>query len=373
MKSIINKYFLIQLLIVGLVLSFGACSEEGHDYNRENNPTIEKIGVPLSELINLRDNSSYGDEKGQYPPESKDILKDIIPELGRLIISIDKGESISDSQIDAAIKKGEKAIADFKETIRLTTNLYDAELYVNGNKGGYIDFGKSADFINFGTVKNRSFTVELWLKIKSRPDGIGAFLSTFIENGGNRAGWMVNMINGDFVRMTYALKREHGLWEPGTGYFGINEWIHIAFVYDDKGVDGETEGGRPVVVKYYLNGELKTKVIEDTSADGNQYGGNDNGLPELSMLGFAQHHPDGARTRSSEGYMKYMRIWKSDKSANEVINLMDGTTKVTGKETDLICAWDFTQRAEDSQNIKDLTGKHTAALKGEFSWIKLTE
>ena len=44
---------------------------------------------------------------------------------------------------------------------------------------------------------------------------------------------------------------------------------------------------------------------------------------------------------------------------------------VTGTESGLVCAWDFTTVVEDVTNIPDKTGKHVAKIVGNYKWLKL--
>jgi len=356
-------------LLFLLTISFSACSEEKNEGSRENNPYIVELGESLSKLQTLRDNSQYGDRKGMYPTESKAILEDVMSELGQYIMDVYNNiETPSQEKITQFASKTDQAVADFEATILTENILYPAELYVNGSDGGYIDFGTSDEYINFGEPGKRAFTVELWLKFKSINGGIESVVSTFIENSGVRCGWMVNLISGNYLRITYAQKEEHKLWEPGDGFGNSGTWIHVAAVYDDEGVDGDMSDGKPVVAKYYANGVLKNTVVNGETYAGNYYGGNDNGLPSLPMIAFAQFNTDGSRTRTTQGYIKHFHIWNTAKSETEVKGLMDGTTVVTGEETDLACGWEFVMTADDDNNIPDLTGRHTAVLKGNFEW-----
>jgi hypothetical protein len=44
---------------------------------------------------------------------------------------------------------------------------------------------------------------------------------------------------------------------------------------------------------------------------------------------------------------------------------------VTGTESGLVCAWDFTTVVEDVTNIPDKTGKHVAKIVGNYKWFKV--
>lgn len=55
----------------------------------------------------------------------------------------------------------------------------------------------------------------------------------------------------------------------------------------------------------------------------------------------------------------------------KIREIMNKETLVTGQESDLVCGWALDQTVEDDQNIKDLTGKYTAAVKGKYEWVVL--
>lgn len=74
-------------------------------------------------------------------------------------------------------------------------------------------------------------------------------------------------------------------------------------------------------------------------------------------------------SRCMTGFIKKFRMWSTAKSANEVKTLMN--SDVTGTESGLVCAWDFTTVAEDVTNIPDKTGKHVAKIVGNYKWFKV--
>jgi hypothetical protein len=356
-------YIIFICLSAFLSASLISCTEEKNEIVREKNVDIETLGVSLNELKEVRDNSIYGIIKGNYPEESKEILNTAMATIANLIFKIDAGENVSQDAIAQAAVIASAAIAEFRATVRTESVMFPAELFVDGNDDGFIDFGANADYSRFGDDGNQEFTVELWVKFKTMPGGIGAVVSTFIENGGVRCGWMVNMINGDYFRMTYTQNVEHGLWEPGDGFSDPNRWVHVAAVYKDGGVDGENG----VIAKYYENGVLKNTI--NNNDPGRYYNpADDNRFQLLPMIAFAQHTSDGSLTRKSQGYIKHFHIWKTAKSENEIKNLMDGTTAVTGQEPDLVCGWKFDYTVEDDTNIMDLTGKYTATVRGKHEW-----
>lgn len=55
---------------------------------------------------------------------------------------------------------------DFKATVIIEYVSVAAELYVDGQNDGYIDFGASENYSKFGNTGEQVFTVELWVKLK---------------------------------------------------------------------------------------------------------------------------------------------------------------------------------------------------------------
>ncbi|HBG40490.1 MAG TPA: hypothetical protein DDW85_03615 [Porphyromonadaceae bacterium] len=369
MKSTNNIIQRIAFILLTVSILFFSCVEEKNDIIREGNPKIEKLGENLTQLKELRDNSRYGTVKGQYPEESKQILDDAMAVIGRLIMKMNDGINVSDSEIEEATSRVVTAIENFKSTIRTETQLFPAELYVNGKEGGYIDFGTSPAFSRFGTYGNQSFTVELWVKL-STTSGFGTIVSTYLEDGDEpryRKGWMINHFNNDYMRISYGLN-DYNLWEPGDGFRDLNKWRHVAAVYSDAGVDGSKEGNNPVVIKYYIDGELKKTQINNNPGSVYYNAADDKGK---AMTAFIQFNKNGNQDRQAEGYIKDFHIWKTAKSGDEIKRLMNKEIIVTGQEEDLVCGWDFNSTVEDEQSIKDLTGKYSAAVKGKHEWIML--
>jgi hypothetical protein len=159
------------------------------------------------------------------------------------------------------------------------------------------------------------------------------------------------------------------LWEPGDGFTRLNEWAHIAAVYCDSGVDGDMNGTNPVVIKYYINGELK-RTVENGNPGSVYYSAADD--KGKAMTAFVQFDKNGNRNREVEGYIKDFRIWKSAKSQAQINDLMNKAVTVTGNESDLVCAWSFDSTVENDKAIPDLTGNYTASVQGNYQWI-LTE
>lgn len=241
-------------------------------------------------------------------------------------------------------------------------------MYVDGQNDGYIDFGASENYSKFGNTGEQVFTVELWVKLKYT-SGFGSVVDVFIEDspGHYRKGWVINNFDNKRLRMSLGMDN-WGLLEPGIDFSTTEKWVHFAAVINEKGVDGDVNSeGKPIVVKVYMNGELKDQA---TGLDGNPYNPNDLGT---SMIAF--RHMGGNLGMTNDwklsGYIKHFHLWKSAKSQGEIKKLMNEEIKVTGQEDDLVCGWEFDATVEDDTNIPDLTGKYSAKLLGEYKWIPL--
>ena len=360
MKNIIHI-----LLLLSLLTFFPGCEEEKNDITRENNTAILPLGDLLDELRNLRDISVYGSREGMFPAESREILNEAMSDLAAVILRIHDGDNVSQQEIEAAIAAANASMTAFNATIRSEDLPVPAELFVDGIDGnGYINFGVNADYSIFGDPNNQQFTVELWFK-QTKQTGFGVILSTFYEDNTSRYGWMINHWNNN-MRMAYSMNTKEPLIEPAGGYNTLNEWVHLAAVYNDNGVDGEMDGENPVFAKYYINGQ---EVSRKTKPVGKYYAGN--GLSNFPMVGFAALTSTGQPFRQISGYMKDVHIWRSAKSGEEITQLMTREVEVTGSEDDLVCGWSFDVEPRDSSKIPDLTRKYFASLHGEYEWREI--
>lgn len=362
MKTIFK--FLIPIMVISFLQI--SCSDDKTDCPVCLSTYTFRMELVRDEMKDLRDNAKYGDKKDMYPAESKYILDDAIIQLEKTIRFIKNGTETDPTQekVDAAIALAHKAMEEFKATIRtedLPAEFKKAELLMDG---GYIDFGRHAEYSSFGSLGQQQFTVELWLKIKTL-SGFGSVVSCFNEDGGKqtRKGWIVNNFGNTRLRMSIGLEGFE-LLEPGLDFTTTNTWVHFAAVINEKGFEGEEIDGKPVVIKVYLNGELKDKASEKGDF---KYLLND----ELtSMTGFGQSGGNGDITNDwrLSGSMRDFHIWKSAKSEDDIRKLMNKEIAVTGSETDLVCGWEFTSTVEDDEDIKDLTGKYSAKLVGTYQW-----
>ena len=135
--------------------------------------------------------------------------------------------------------------------------------------------------------------------------------------------------------------------------------VHIAIVTDERsGV---------LSTKIYIDGEEVSS--EQSSKPERYYISNDH---NVSMTAFVAMTPAGALKtwESADGSIKHLHIWSSAKTQEEIVKLKNGETAVTGKEADLVCGWTFDKLAMDENDIKDLTGKYSAKLVGNYTWVE---
>ncbi|MFT4093023.1 MAG: DUF4972 domain-containing protein [Niabella sp.] len=379
MKKIYNLFLCICCTLV--LMQFTSCSEEKHKFMEafeiEDSYTTG-LDTLISSMTQLAENSDYGTKAGQYPAESRAILTDAISNANRYILLIKyQNPSPSDSEKQRYISEINKAIDKFKNSIRTEdAETIPAELFVDGKTTqSYIDFGRSKDYTVFGETGSQSFTIELWVKIQEHSSYDNSiFLSTFFSNSTNqwRNGWMMywrNSGNGIY-RVTWggilSASNRWGLWEPSFTAPEDNVWQHFAFVYSDKGLDGNTS----LRAKLYLNGTIV--ATQNNSNTSEIYNASDYDNYDKPMTAFCRWVNENTMEEGFSGYMKKIRIWKEARSEAYIQSSYNGQTEILGKETNLVAAWDFTSKPTGSDNtVLDLTGKHEATIIGTYKWEQI--
>lgn len=360
------------------VLAFTSCSDDDDNsgWPTDTDKTeifIERFTTLVTNLTSLRDGATYGELKDNYPVSSKAMLDEEIAYLEETIAKLKEGgKKLADSEADRIIREAYQIEKDFKATKRAEDFLpVSAELLINGKNGGYIDFGVHPEYSAFGEQGKQVFTVEFWVKLTDLDDYLNSFvflLSTFTDDDTKdheRKGWAVNNHFGR-LRMTYGISYSD-LFEPGFSFSTLNQWVHVAVVTNENGVDGEIRDGIPVMTKIYVNGQLM--LSERGRDDRLPYTSNDK---EVAMVAFTGLSATGSRVgeKSTNGCMRHLHIWKSAKTQADIQHLMDSPEDVTGSEADLVCGWTFNKTVSDNNNIKDLTGKFSAKLVGDFQWVE---
>lgn len=360
------------------VLAFISCSDDDDNsgWPTDTDKTeifIERFTTLVTNLTSLRDGATYGELKDNYPVSSKAMLDEEIAYLEETIAKLKEGgKKLADSEADRIIREAYQIEKNFRATKRAEDFLpVSAELLINGKNGGYIDFGVHPEYSAFGEQGKQAFTVEFWVKLTDLDDYLNSFvflLSTFTDDDTKdheRKGWAVNSHFGR-LRMTYGISYSD-LFEPGFSFSTLNQWVHVAVVTNENGVDGEIRDGIPVMTKIYVNGQLM--LSERGRDDRLPYTPNDK---EVAMVAFTELSATGSRVgeKSTNGCMRHLHIWKSAKTQADIQHLMDSPEDVTGSEADLVCGWTFNKTVSDNNNIEDLTGKFSAKLIGDFQWVE---
>ena len=376
-----NNYLYNWVVIVFMMLqmlAFTSCSDDDDNsgWPTETDKTeifIERFSILVTNLTALRDGATYGELKDNYPVSSKAMLDDEIVYLEETIAKLKEGnKKLADSEADRIIREANQIEKNFRATRRTEDFLpISAELLVNGKNGGYIDFGVHPEYSAFGEQGQQAFTVEFWVKLTDVDEYLNSFvflLSTFTDDDTKdheRKGWAVNSHFGR-LRMTYGIGYSC-LFEPGFSFSTLNQWVHVAVVTNENGVDGEIRDGIPVMTKIYVNGQLM--LSERGRDDRLPYTSNDK---EVAMVAFTGLSATANRIgeKSTNGCMRHLHIWKSAKTQAEIQHLMDTPESVTGSESDLVCGWTLNKTVSDNNNIKDLTGKFSARLIGDFQWVE---
>ena len=376
-----NNYLYNWVVIVFMMLqmlAFTSCSDDDDNsgWPTETDKTeifIERFSTLVTNLTALRDGATYGELKDNYPVSSKAMLDDEIVYLEETIAKLKEGnKKLADSEADRIIREANQIEKNFRATRRTEDFLPVAsELLVNGKNGGYIDFGVHPEYSAFGEQGQQAFTVEFWVKLTDVDEYLNSFvflLSTFTDDDTKdheRKGWAVNSHFGR-LRMTYGIGYSD-LFEPGFSFSTLNQWVHVAVVTNENGVDGEVRDGIPVMTKIYVNGQLM--LSERGRDDRLPYTPNDK---EVAMVAFTGLSATANRIgeKSTNGCMRHLHIWKSAKTQAEIQHLMDTPESVTGSESDLVCGWTLNKTVSDNNNIKDLTGKFSARLIGDFQWVE---
>ncbi|GAB3414213.1 DUF4972 domain-containing protein [Niabella aquatica] len=334
----------------------------------------------------LNDAAKWGNHKGQYPVESKEILQNAITSLYNFAENILSGavSNVTQALYDDAIQSAAEAMQKVEDT-RWQEDHVTWNLFVDGNNGGYIDFGYKEDFVRFGPDNHQNFTIELWVNIKefcNKPgEDNSTFLASFVESP--RSGWRVqyrkvNNGNEHWLRGSMAHWQNEGpkdpeWWEPRAIVSNPKDkWTHFAFAVADDGVPGFSPPQEHTKSCVFVNGSQTGEVIrvgepwrtyiEDGSVD-----------QQMPMTAFCRLGSDKiTRHEYFSGYIKYIRIWKGVRSQDDIRASALGNHQVDPDDPNLVAAWDFETLGNKPEGtaIRDLTGRHTATLKGTFKWLE---
>ena len=342
-------------------------------------------------LAIVNDETKWGNHQGQYPVENKSVLESAAKDLESLAERIKSGSITDMTQeiYDDAIAAADKKLQEVENSAWPEDNLV-WNLFVDGNKGGYIDFGYSEDFVKFGDDNNQNFTIELWINIKEFCSKSGEDNSTFLAAFVNspRSGWRVQYrkVNGGnehWLRGSMAHWQNEGpkdpeWWEPRAIVNNPKDkWTHFAFAVADNGVPGFDPPQEHTKSCVFVNGSQSGEVIRVGEA-WRTYINNGCIEEKMPMTAFCRLNTDKTtREEYFSGYIKYMRIWKGIRSRDDLRLSAMGQVDVDPNDPNLVAAWDFEVLGAQptGTTITDITGRHVATLKGPegtYQWVEST-
>ena len=297
----------------------------------------------------------------------------------------DMTQEIYDEAVAAADKKVEEVEdSAWPDNSQITWNLF-----VDGNAGSYIDFGYSEDYVKFGEDDNQAFTIELWVNIKEYCNKQGEDNCTFLSTMTNDpywSGWRAQDRTKGLLRTMVAHweNENHtaaGIWEPGwknSDNWTKDRWTHYAYLFSDKGLPGFDT---PTDIKSYsmVNGVRRDGTVVRIGESYKTYVNNNSISNQIHMTGFCTMDNNGNRNEWFSGYIKKIRIWKTNRTENQVYaSYMGNEEGVSADNPNLVEAWDFEVKGDQptqsaTSTITGLKG-HTATLVGDnWRWIESTD
>lgn len=340
----------------------------------------------------IADESKWGNHKGQYPPEGKALLESAAEDLESMADKIKTGAiaAVTQEMYDEAIATANKKLREVEDSAWTEDNL-TWNLFVDGNRGGYIDFGYSEDFVKFGDDNHQNFTIELWVNVQefcNKPgEDNSTFLAAFVDSP--RSGWRVqyrkvnggneHWLRGSMAHWQNEGPRDPEWWEPRAIVSNPKDkWTHFAFAVADDGVPGFDPPQEHTKSCVFVNGAQTGEVIR-VGEPWRTYIHKDCVAAQMPMTAFCRWNAEKtSREEYFSGSIKYVRIWKGVRSRDALRASAQGNTEVDPADPNLVAAWDFEVHGSQptGTEIPDLTGRHTAKLQGPqgtCKWVENTE
>lgn len=174
-------------------------------------------------------------------------------------------------------------------------------------------------------------TIECWLKPEKYYNW-GAPISYLVDNKYNESGFALAFNDGKmrFMIKTDKMRSQDWTYNPGVE-IEINQWCHVAGVYDGKSI------------KFYLNGVLKDERYVTGKIDWTF-------IPEQLSIGAFL---DNNELHHFNGCIDEVRIWNRGLSSREINKNMN--MELSGEEDGLLLYLPFT---EDGLIVKDYSKNH---------------
>ena len=340
-------------------------------------------------LAIVNDDTKWGNHQGQYPVDNKSVLESAAQDLESLAERIKSGSITDMTQeiYDEAIAAADKKVEEVEDSAWPDNSQITWNLFVDGNAGSYIDFGYSEDYVKFGEDDNQAFTIELWVNIKEYCNKDGEDNCTFLSTMTNDpywSGWRAQDRTKGLLRTMVAHWQDDNHsnpqeWEPGwkkSDNWTKDRWTHYAFLFRDKGLPGFDT---PTDVKCYsmIDGTRQGEIIR-VGESWRTYINKQSIANQIHMTGFCMMDNSGNRNEWFSGYIKKIRIWKTNRTENQVYaSYMGNEEGINADNADLVDAWDFEVKGDQPTQsaTRTITGVkgHTATLVGDnWQWVEST-
>jgi len=140
--------------------------------------------------------------------------------------------------------------------------LSNGPVWTSGQDNGALEFDGVNDYVDLTSdaelddVFLGGATVMAWIRPTSWGESDhGRILDKSSQTAGDRDGWMI-AVNGDnpSVEIAQGFDGNRGYWRGQAGTLSLNEWTHVAFVYD-----ASSDANDPII---YLNGVALSSMVE---------------------------------------------------------------------------------------------------------------
>jgi hypothetical protein len=185
----------------------------------------------------------------------------------------------------------------------------------NGIIDGALAFDGSDDYIDLTSdaelddVFLGGATVVAWVYAESwGENNFARILDKSSELAGDRDGWMIGLYgDNQAVSLVQGFTGGRGFWRPQAGTFPLNEWVHVAIVYDSS-----SDANDPT---FYQNGIAQTPLVEITPS------GTIRSDADITLR-MGNHAQD--TSRSFDGKLDDVRIYDQVLSASDIAKLAAG-------------------------------------------------
>lgn len=110
---VILSYLLLALFFVGC--SEDECQSTPINANEETEIFIERLESIITDIKSLRDESTYGEKKGDYPETSKELLDNEITRLEEVLTKMkENSKKLTASEMDRIIIESNEVKSNFK-------------------------------------------------------------------------------------------------------------------------------------------------------------------------------------------------------------------------------------------------------------------